>query len=306
MRLANYLGLTVVVGLLLGVAWLLADRGPTLGYGDRRVTRIAASVAFVWAGTALGLFVLGLVNASARSLPEVLRPHILARFANNRFGGAALAQAAVAVLVALLAGRARTRRGAGVALAGTALAGLAPAWWGHAGTSSAPMLAVLSAWAHVLAATVWVGGLAAVVFLALRPGSPDPLGPARRFSRLATWTFGIVIVTGLENSLAHLGSLSNLFGTSWGRLVLIKVGLLAGIAWLGWVNRRWSLPLLANGGGVSARRRFRCVAIAEVAVMLLAFVTATGLTSSVPAETEAEIASQTQPVATLGDPPPPG
>ncbi|MGH8905244.1 MAG: copper resistance CopC/CopD family protein [Egibacteraceae bacterium] len=300
-RFANYLAFTVVVGLLLGVAWLLADRGRILRYADRRVLRIGGWVAVAWAGTAVAMFVLGLADAAARPIAEVMRSGALARFAGSRFGGAVLAQAAVAVLVAVLAWRVRARPGTWLALAVAALGGLAPAWWGHAGTSPTSMLAVVSAWAHGLAAAVWVGGLMAVVLLVLKPGSPDPLRSARRFSRLAGWALGVILATGLQNSLAHLGSLPNLIETSWGRLVLVKIALLTVVGWLGWVNRHRSLPLLAAGGGVTARRRFRRVALAEVGVMLVAFGTASRLASSAPAELEAEAAARTRPVATTLD-----
>ncbi|MGH8929743.1 MAG: copper resistance CopC/CopD family protein [Egibacteraceae bacterium] len=310
LRLANYLALTIVVGLLLAAAWLLAERWPEgldaadaserrLGEMDRRATRAAAAVSLLWAGTGLGLFVLGLSNAAARPVGEVLAPDMLGRFTGTRFGAAVLAQAGVALLVAILAIVARTKTAAAVALAAAALGGLAPAWWGHAGTSGLRYLTVVNDWAHVLAATTWVGGLAVVALLVLSGGARDSLRPAVRFSRLAGWALGVVLATGLVNSVVHLGSPANLLGTSWGRLVLVKLALLGGIAGLGWVNRRRCMPLLEQGGD-GAAQRFRRVALAEVGLMVLAFGTATGLASGVPAEAEA--AGRIQSIATaFGD-----
>lgn len=111
---------------------------------------------------------------------------------------------------------------------------------------------------------------------------------------------GAVLATGLLNSLAGIGSLADLGTTRWGRSVLVKVALLAGIAGLGWLDRRRSLPGLAQGG-VSARRQFRRVALVEVGVMLLAFGAATGLASSIPADDEVAMRQQLIATAATAD-----
>ncbi len=298
-RLANYLTLTLTVGLLLGVTWLLADRGAVLGYTDRRLSRAAAAMSVGWCLSAVALFVLGLVHVAGRSLSEVIGSGVVFRFVETRLGSALLAQAMVALVVAVCAFNARTRGGAAVGLVGAGLGGFAPAWWGHAGASSGGMLTVVNDWAHVLGATAWVGGLAVLALVVLKAGSPDTFGPARRFSQMAGWALAVVVVTGLLNSLTHLGSLENLSTTGWGRLVVLKMAILIGIVGLGWLNRRLCLPRLV-GGGVSARRRFRRMAVAEVGVMLLAFGAAAGLASRIPAADEA--AAREQMIVTTAQP----
>lgn len=299
-RLVNYLALTAVVGLLVTAGLLLAgDRFTGL---QRRLTRLAAAVAVAWALSGAALFVYGLSNAAARGLPQALQPQLAGRFAATRFGYTVLIQAGIAAAVAVLAMTARTR---GVALAALAAAGLgafAPGWWGHAGADGVLVVALASDWTHVLAVTAWAGGLAVLAAVLLRRDADlDVIPPAQRFSRLAGWALAVVVATGVVNALLRISALGQLIDTAWGRLVLIKLGLVAGIAALGYRNRRRMLPHLARAVEPgAARRAFRTLAVAEAVLMVAAFGTATGLASSIPADAEA--ASRIQSIATaFGD-----
>ncbi|MPZ29314.1 MAG: hypothetical protein GEV12_23730, partial [Micromonosporaceae bacterium] len=159
-RLVNYLALTAVVGLLLAAAVLLVA-GDRLSDRRRRAARLAAGASGLWALSAVALFGFGLSTAAARPLSDALSGDLPSRFVATRFGYTALAQGGVALAATALAMQARSRRGMLVALAAAAVGGFAPAWWGHAGTAPLPAVALTSDWAHVLAVTAWVGGLAA-------------------------------------------------------------------------------------------------------------------------------------------------
>ncbi|MGH8910651.1 MAG: copper resistance protein CopC, partial [Egibacteraceae bacterium] len=93
-RLVNYLALAAVAGLLLTAGVLLAS-GPKLSDRARRAARIAVAGAAVWALSGVVLFVFGLSNAAARSLPAALDGDLPARFAATRLGSSVLAQAGV-------------------------------------------------------------------------------------------------------------------------------------------------------------------------------------------------------------------
>lgn len=303
-RLLNYLSLTAVAGLLLTAGWLLRAPG-RWSPAQLRAARLAAGAAAAWVLSALLLYAFGLSNAAARPLPAAFSGDLPARFAATRFGGTVLAQAVVAAAIVPAALVARDGRRLAPAVALTALGAFAPAWWGHAGTADPPAPALLSDWLHVLAAALWVGGLAALAWLVLSPGRHGAAGeagdaglPASRFSGVATWAVGVVLVSGAVNAVLHLDALDQLWTTSWGRLVLTKLGLFAVIAWLGWHNRSRLLPRIARGG-VTAQRALRSLALAEVGLMVVAFGAATALTSSVPADAEA--AARVQSVVTAFD-----
>jgi putative copper export protein len=60
----------------------------------------------------------------------------------------------------------------------------------------------------------------------------------RRFSRLSVTAVGILALSGLLNAVGLVGTLSALWPSTYGRLILCKVALLAAMVGLGAVNRR--------------------------------------------------------------------
>jgi hypothetical protein len=136
-------------------------------------------------------------------------------------------------------------------------------------------------WTHILGAGAWVGGLAALVLLA---GSEDALPlAAARFSRLAGVAILVVGGSGLVHLALHTDELGQLTSTSWGRLALVKIGLLVLLAGFGFLHRRRTLPALEQGG----RTAFRRFAGAELAAMLVAVGLAATMASGMPASVEA-------------------
>jgi copper transport protein len=69
---------------------------------------------------------------------------------------------------------------------------------------------------HVSAMGLWVGGLIAFLW------APDP-----RFGRYAAWTLGIAVVSGLILAFAHTGFGAALLTTDYGRVLLVKVAIVA-------------------------------------------------------------------------------
>jgi copper resistance protein D len=101
-------------------------------------------------------------------------------------------------------------------------------------------LYLLSVWIHVIAATIWVGGmlfLTLVVVPWLRgPGRATGLAflreSGRRFRHIAWICFALLIVTGAFNLSMRGVSLASFIDTGWlgssfGRLVLLKLGFFA-------------------------------------------------------------------------------
>ena len=281
-RLIIYAALTAVAGLLLAALYLLPS-----GYDQlhRSFVRRAAVAAAIWVLADVVLFAYALSSVSARPLPQALDTGLAARFLETRFGVTVLAQAVLAAVAAVVAATARTRTQALAAVGVVALAAAAIPWWGHAGTDELPVVALGSAFAHIIAATAWVGGLVVLITLLRRQSASLSL-TANKFSRLAGWAFAAVLFTGVVNAALHIGNVSNLWETSWGRLVLGKLIAIGVIGWFGWRNRNVLLPRLDTGGPAAAAA-FRRFAWGEVAVMFAAFALAAGLASGIPADAEA-------------------
>jgi copper transport protein len=124
----------------------------------------------------------------------------------------------------------------------TALAGLATlATFGGAGHAVAGVqapLAVFSDTLHLSAMSVWLGGLAIIVTCLLR--RVDALAVALPvFSPIAMGCVATLAVTGTYRSWREIGSWDALFGTTYGRIVLVKIGLLAVLLVLGNASRLW-------------------------------------------------------------------
>ena len=156
---------------------------------------------------------------------------------------------ALGALVALLALVSR-RREAGLVVAGVVVAGgglLAPVA-GHPWTADGRALAVTADGAHLLAASVWLGLLAALAATATR--LPDPVAAVRSVSRAALVASLVLLVTGTASAWLLLGSFEALLRTASGQLVIAKVIGFGVLVSLGWVNRSRLVPLLGRAVGV--------------------------------------------------------
>jgi putative copper resistance protein D len=168
----------------------------------------------------------------------------------------------VAVSLALWIGTVHSRVGLR-AWAVAAPASLAPLLsTGHAATASNHFLATETLLVHVLAVTLWTGGLLALV-VHLRT-FPDVLPVAvARFSRLALVCLVAVGASGLLGAWTRLGLVVSVWESAYGALLLLKICALVLVAGLGWAHRRHAVPALAAG----RPRAFARFAAAELGLM---------------------------------------
>lgn len=298
-RVGTYVAMSCTVGFLIAATALLPT-SPRLDATARRAARLVLLSALGWAvaGSALAAFQLS--SVAARPLPEALQPDLLGRFAGTRFGTAVVASVAAGLVVAVIALLARTPAALAAALTVTGGATFGPVWWGHAGARENLLaLALVSDWVHVVGAVSWVGGLVAVLWLAPRGDDAFP-DAVRRFSRLAGWAFGAVLLSGTVNALLNVGAVEQLVDTTWGRLVLVKLAVLATLGWFGHRHRTTVLPRLSEASRTTARQAFRRLGTAEIGLMLVAFGLAASMAGGIPASTEAALRVQSSYVA-FGD-----
>lgn len=168
-----------------------------------------------------------------------------------------------------LAGRALTLQFACLLLAGAAV-GLGPRWlrWtalivgllgaaapalaGHAGLTGPHTAAGVAIGVHVMAMSLWIGGLAVVVgLLALDPASAPTLLP--RFSALALGCVIVLAETGLLTASLTAGTLGMLFGSEYGSIVVVKAALLLALMRVGWLQRRQVVDRLRAVGDAPTR-----------------------------------------------------
>src|SRR5262245_3364483 len=168
--------------------------------------------------------------AVASGLPTVVE--------RTHFGRIWLVRAASIVAIAFLA--ARPRRGPRLAaLALAAVVALTTALTGHLADWGDFTPSVALDWLHVLSACAWTGGLAVLAAVSARAAWSPPLLTivAARFSRLAGVCLLVVIVTGIYNTWVQLPGPRALTTTDYGRILAVKIALVAVLAGLGCVNR---------------------------------------------------------------------
>jgi copper transport protein len=136
-----------------------------------------------------------------------------------------------------------------IALVGAGLAPLGFALTGHTRTMSPLVVALVADLAHLAAAAVWFGGLVALVGILRRRRAADDVEGAgeavARFSGLAGLALLLVAMTGSTLGVIEVGGLAPLTSTTYGRLLLAKVALVALVAAAGGWNRLRLLPVLA-------------------------------------------------------------
>jgi len=276
-RLATRIAALGTVGALLFEAVLRPAR-TGLPDAPRPALRAASVWATAWAATTAVHALLTLAQLVGATITlEAVRIFV----ADTAAGRAALVVLAASVLVALFTRRTSGRAGTGLLLV-VALAGLVVpvVLTGHSAAADDHVLAVTNLSVHVVAASVWVGGLLALL---VHGRDRAVLAPAAaRFSAVALVCFLATGCSGLLAAWLALRSgpdgLSAALGTGYGTLLVAKTVALTALGVFGRHHRRRTLPLLRAG----ARRGFRRFAAVEAAVMLATVALAVALSSSPP------------------------
>ncbi|PFG44748.1 copper transport protein [Isoptericola jiangsuensis] len=134
---------------------------------------------------------------------------------------------------------------AAVVLAGCALAAAAPALTGHTRAASPQALAVAVDVLHVAAGATWFGGVLALALVLgdLARGDAGAV-VVSRFSTLAAGVLAVLVVAGTVLAWRVAGSWDALATTSYGRLLLVKVAVVAVAVGVAAWNRLVLVPRL--------------------------------------------------------------
>lgn len=265
-RVALYLGLLFGVGGVFFGAWVAAGAAQPHG-GTGRSTRRTVDAALV----------LGLLSALAS--PGLQGADMLGLGLAQGMGlrawqtgaaspyGPTLGIAACALVLALAAHRLRAPGAArGASLLALAGVGLALSASGHASTAPPQWLTRPAVFLHAVSAALWVGALLPLA-AALHRG--DALGPRvlARFSRLIVYPLVALVLAGIALAAIQLEHPSALFTTDYGRVLVLKLALVALVLLLA-AHNRWHLTEAAVQARPDAARRLRRSIAVETVVLL--------------------------------------
>ena len=162
---------------------------------------------------------------------------------------------------------------------------------GHPSASPVPSLTVVADVAHLAAMSVWLGGLVVVFTYLLRQASDGELRAILPiWSGWAMFAVSVLVLAGTAQALVEIGTISALTGTTYGRLVLVKVGLLAVVLTVAAYSRR--LVNRQTEDTKPQRKRLRTGVIAEVAVAAVVLGVTSALVQTTPARTAEANANQ--------------
>jgi len=281
-----------VIGFLLAAAFLLPSSQEDVEGLSVTAVSLASRWAWVWSVASLALFVLTACDVFARPVSGLSFSLLTSLASETSIGRALLLQAVVAAVIAIGCRWTIAVRPLAILL-GLTLAALLPvSLTGHAASAGSHDLATTSLFLHVVGVGLWTGGLVALGWVAVRGSKRLPEAIAR-YSVMALWVFVLVGASGVANASVRLVSWDDVFGSSYGRLVVAKTIALVLLGVLGWQQRR---RIVAEGAG------FLRLAVTELVLMAGTIGLAVALSRT---PTPVSDATRTRAEELLGGPMPP-
>lgn len=270
-----------VVGMLTACLLLpLQDR--RLSAPARRCLRTASRLALVAGVSNATLLLFSWADVIARPVTTLPIRKLFTDTATT-FPDAAdyISTTALALVISVAVSVTRTRKGALIALPLAFYDLVLMALQGHASHGTVLKYSLV---VHVIAVSLWVGGLAALLAHARR--EPALLAVAvPRFSTLALGCYAAVATSGLIAGWELLGSVSLVWGSRYGVLAALKAVALITLGIFGWWHRRHTVQRIRAAGDRRSRRAFIQLSAAEVVVMIVAVALAVALSRSASPDT---------------------
>lgn len=296
-RFFELAGLLVLVGAL----WFVVTLWPP-GAVQRQAATLIGLALVVGVVSALALLALQGPYSGGLGLGSALDPQLLGAVVETRFGWSVISRLALLASTSFLVSRiVRPAGPSGRRLVGRATVGVLGVGLlatvtsaGHAASGRWVPLGVAADVLHLAAGALWLGGLM-VAMAMLRGRASDgheAAAAVQRFSKTAFWAVLVLIATGALQSLRQVGEPAALAGTTYGRVLLIKLAAFAGMVLVATVSRRLVQRLLAgksapseghgpDGQSTTARLR-RSIAL-EVGIAVVVLGMTALLVNAVPA-----------------------
>jgi putative copper resistance protein D len=230
----NLLGGFATIGALLAMAFLLLDvEGKVSTFGEKLRNFLKVSAAIWFIGVA-GSIIFTLAQILGTPLSGALDLTTIRSFITQLTLGQYLAFEALIALIVFACTFHAKKILSLILLLLISLAGLiAPVFQSHAASGGSHSLVVGSLVIHVIALSLWVGGILAIAMLSATARAIA----VPRFSQLALWSAIAVVISGTINAWARL-NFTSAWNSTYAYIVIAKTVATIALVGLGYLHRK--------------------------------------------------------------------
>jgi putative copper export protein len=143
--------------------------------------------------------------------------------------------------------------------------------------------------AHLVGLGLWLGTLGVLTFAAFpslrgEQQLPELAAVVERFSFFARTGVVLVVLSGLTAAIVYVGPIARIVQSTWGRLLLVKLGCMLGVLALGWYNWRIVTPALGAAHPAARMRLRRAVRLELLLGFAMLAITTMLVVSALPGE----------------------
>lgn len=263
---------TTFIGLLIAIGFFIREAGSKLLPEAIRIRNLAIIAAAAWLISSIGVLLVELANVLSTPISEafdlvVIRSFVTQTALGKSFG---ISVAAAAIALIMISRISRTT-GSFFILGITFIGVLAPVFQSHSSSSGNHGLAIGSLLIHVIAISLWVGGIIALILI----NKEERTIAIPRFSTLALWAAIAVSLSGVTNAWTRL-NFRDAWNSQYASLVFYKIILSAILIFIGVIHRKYIIKKLEGS------RQVYQLLIVEVFIMITAITVGARLSSSEP------------------------
>ena len=230
----NILGGFATIGALLAMAFLLLDVEGKVSTSAEKLRNFLKASAFVWFIGVVGSILFTLAQILDTPISGALDVMTIRSFITQITLGQYLAfEALIALIIFVCAFQARKILTLIFLLAASILGLIAPVFQSHAASGGSHSLVIGSLVIHVIALSLWVGGIFAIAMLS----ASDRAIAVPRFSQLALWAAIAVVVSGTINAWTRL-NFESAWNSTYAYIVIAKSLATIALVGLGYLHRK--------------------------------------------------------------------
>ncbi len=233
-KFLNLIGGFAAVGALLSMAFLVINKDGFLTTSGEKVRRFLKISSLIWVLGAFGTIIFTLAQILGTTFSDALDLTVIRSFLMQISLGKYLAFQALMATIVFVFSFAAKKIETLIILLALAIAGLvAPVFESHAASSGSHSLVIGSLVIHVIALSLWVGGVIALGTLSAQ----DRPTAVPRFSHIALWSAIAVVLSGAVNAWARLNFV-DAWNSAYAFIVLGKILATVILVWIGYLHRK--------------------------------------------------------------------